>query len=439
METHASEINQVLLQAGADLDAVLPHLAELREQPLVLNVDFGLGELPTKPGIISVRGARQYGKSTWLEGQVRDTIEACGAGSALYLNGDELRDETTLARAIRAVMPLFAAKAPVRRLFIDEITAIPNWHVALKRLADAGELRKVLVVTTGSRASDLRQGSERLPGRKGKLDRTSFLFTPVSYREFRRSCGERLGRDTLPAYVLSGGAPVACTELALNRRLPEYVIEMIRDWIYGEVARSSRQRSSLLAVMHQLHRFACSPIGQAKLAREAGLANNTVAAGYIELLADLTAVGFGRAWDASLRVRPRRKPAKFPFTNLLVAAAWSKERMRTPQDFESLSSERRGGWWEWLVAQELWRRAARRGDDTPEELTFWHSREHELDFVVAPDEFLEVKLGKVSPIDFAWFPTVFGGNARLTVIAASRFETDRMRAVSMEEFLLEEP
>jgi len=32
-------------------------------------------------------------------------------------------------------------------------------------LADAGELRRVLLVTTGSKAADLRRGAERPPGR----------------------------------------------------------------------------------------------------------------------------------------------------------------------------------------------------------------------------------------------------------------------------------
>src|SRR5207249_9932670 len=103
--------------------------------------------------------------------------------------------------------------APVRRLFIDEITAVDDWESGLKRVLDRGELRRVLVVTTGSRASDLRHGSERLPGRKGKLARTSYIFPPVSYAEFLRSGGERLGPRALPSYLLSGGSPVACGEL----------------------------------------------------------------------------------------------------------------------------------------------------------------------------------------------------------------------------------
>ncbi len=203
---------------------------------------------------------------------------------------------------------MFDPRRKVRRLFIDEITAVPDWQSALKLLADEGALREVLVVTTGSKALDLRRGAERLPGRKGRLGRTSYRFAPISFVEFERVCGRRLGRSTLPAYILSGGSPRACVEVASRGSIPEYVHETVRDWIYGECAAAGRSRASLLSVMDALHRFGGSPVGRAKLAREAGLANNTVAAGYIEMLADLMCVAPCYAWDAPRRIAVTRKP-----------------------------------------------------------------------------------------------------------------------------------
>jgi predicted AAA+ superfamily ATPase len=45
---------------------------------------------------------------------------------------------------------MFSSRAPVRRLFNDEITAVKDWTHALKALLDSGELRQNLLVTTGS-------------------------------------------------------------------------------------------------------------------------------------------------------------------------------------------------------------------------------------------------------------------------------------------------
>lgn len=430
------EINTALSAGDVESPGVLPKVDELREQPFALRVEFGLDELPEAPGLLLIRGARQYGKSTWLQQQIRETVERYGPGTTFYLNGDELRDADALVERIRALLPLYRTEARVRRLFIDEITAIADWQRGLKILLDAGELRRVLVVTTGSKAADLRHGAERLPGRKGKLPRTDFIFAPVSFAEFKRASGGRIPAERLlPAYLLSGGAPSACTALATLGHIPEYVVEMARDWIYGEAARTGRSRPMLVGVMDCLLRFACTPVGQSKLAREAGLANNTVAAGYVELLADLLCVASAFAWDESRKRLNRRRPCKFHLINLLAAVAWHPHRVRSPEDFRSLSEQQQAGLIEWLVAQELWRRAAIRGEEFPETMAFWCSGSHEVDFVLSPESLLEVKRGPSSPLDFAWFPHTFP-KARLTVISASRFETDRVVGITLEDFLL---
>lgn len=163
-------------------------------------MEFGLNELPVAPGVLMIRGPRQCGKSTWLEGALRDTIAQYGRGTALYLTGDGIEDEARLGHELERLAGAFARNAPVRRLFIDEI---------------------------------------------------------------------------------SGGSPLACGALIRSGRIPEWVIEAVRDWIEGEVARAGRHRSTLLSIMRELHRHGGRPIGQTKLAKEAGLANNTVAAGWI--------------------------------------------------------------------------------------------------------------------------------------------------------------
>jgi predicted AAA+ superfamily ATPase len=250
-------------------------------------------------------------------------------------------------------------------------------------------------------------------------------------------CGNELGADALVAYLLSGGCPVAAAEIAAHGRLPEFVIEMVRDWVLGECAASGRDRKSMLAVWDVVLARGGTPIGQALVAREAGLANNTVAAGYLELLADLLCLGFAHAWDAGRKISVRRRPAKFPPINLLAAVAFDRSRLRTVADFRGLAPEVQGRWLEWLVAQEIARRAARRGDDTPEMLHYWQGGEHELDAVVSPQLLLEVKRGASSPLDFAWFQRTFTG-ANLWIVGSTRFESDRIRGLTVEDLLLAE-
>jgi predicted AAA+ superfamily ATPase len=430
-------VNQALGAGNLDAPGLFPRLESLRDAAAVFRVEMGLAALPAEPGVLLIRGSRQYGKSTWLEAAIRDTVRKHGPGTAFFLDGDYLRDADHLAAEVSRLASAFRSDAPVRRLFIDEITAVGEWERGLKRVLDRGELKRVLVITTGSRATDLRRGFERLPGRKGKLARTSYLFPPISYAEFRRVGGDSLGPQRLSAYLLSGGSPVALGELIRNRRIPEWTIDSVRDWIHGECARTGRPRRSLVAVMEQLHRHAGTVVGQTKLSRDAGLANNTVAAGWIEMLADLLCVGTSAGWDADKRTEVARKPAKYPFVNLLAATAWSPDGPRSADDFDRLPAPRQAAWHEWAVAQELFRRAAIRGDPEPERIPYWHGGDYEIDVVAAPDAFVEVKRGQASAVDFAWFPKAIP-KAHLTVVCSTPFTADRIRGVTLESFLSEE-
>lgn len=433
---NVNDVNKLLLTGEIDRKRVFPHLDSLKRAPVVFDTGIGLPNLPEKPGILMIRGARQYGKSTWLEKGLRDTIHSYGAGSGFYLNGDEIRDSRDLIDQIRILISLFPPHAAVKRIFIDEITAVENWEKALKRLADTDEIYDVLIVTTGSKATDLRRGTERLPGRKGRLDRTWYHFPPLSFAEFLRAGGNRLEEDASISYILSGGCPVAAGEIIANRMIPEYISEMIRDWIYGEVVAGGRNRSSLLGIFEVINRYGGTPCGQAKVARESGLANNTVAAGYIELLMDLMCLGSATAWDHQKKTAIRRKPAKYHFTNLLAAASWAPSHPDSVSEFRSLTPQSQGAWLEWAVAQELWRRAAVAGEDFPERMYYWQGGGHELDFVLKENHFLEVKRGRCSPTEFTWVPQTLPG-VYVTIINASRFETSFCRGITLEDFLLE--
>ena len=73
----------------------------------------------------------------------------------------------------------------------------------------------------------------------------------------------------------------------------------------------------------------------------------------------------------------------------------------------------------------------------PEHMNFWQSQSHELDFVCSIEQHLEVKRGQVSPVEFSWWPRSFP-EGHLTVINDERFETERIRGITLADFLLEE-
>lgn len=370
---------------------------------------------------------------------MRDSIHTFGAGSAFYINGDELVSDEELYHLITRLCSSFSKEAKIRRLFIDEISAVENWERAIKRAYDDGATRNVLIVTTGSRASDLIRGVERLPGRKGKLKRTEYLFLPISYNQFRLNTHRQIqGDDAWIAYLLSGGAPLAANDIYQFERIPEYFIELVRDWVLGEIIRTGRSRYALQQVFAQIYRRGGAPCGYAKLAREAGLANNTIASEYIEQLSDLLCLVPQWQRDLEKDIFLFRKPAKFCFTNLASAIAFHPGAIKYVHEYKALPASERSSLVEWLVAQELVRRAAYNGLRDPCKLGFWASKEHEIDFVTPDGELYEVKLDPASSLEFAWFSKVFP-KRHLTVICMTPFETDSVRAITLEQFLLEGP
>ncbi|MFM8454382.1 MAG: DUF4143 domain-containing protein, partial [Gammaproteobacteria bacterium] len=316
-----------------------------------------------------------------------------------------------------------------------------DWQKTTKRLLDSGELKNIFSITTGSKAIDLRRGIERLPGRKGKLSKTEYIFTPVAYKNFKKKCGDFFKEDALFAYILSGGSPVGINALAETGRLPDYITSIINDWVFGEFAAHNRSRTYLLAILQSIFRMAGNPVGQSKLAKESGMANNTIAQGYINLLTDLMIVLPSFPYDADRKISIFRKPCKYHFTNLLAAITWHPKKPRTIAELKNLGPDL-GFIMEWVVAQEIWRQSCIHSFDYfPEILNFWQSKTHEIDFVIPNNNqnetYIEVKLRPEQASNFLWFFKSFPNpSSKLLVINKNNFTSERIMGINVEEFLL---
>lgn len=412
----------------------LPSLAALKRQKFQFEIDFGLQSLPEGPGLVMIRGPRQYGKSTWLEGAFFESYAALGQASCYYLNGDDMENAEQLFNSCEALIAQMVTGG-VRRLFIDEITSVEDWSIAVKRLWDKGISRDVLIVTTGSHAEDLLSGTERLPGRKGKLPRTQFVFTPISFRSFSAQI-QNPGPNDWVAYLLSGGSPVAASSILESERIEPYVFEIVRDWILGSIARSGRTRSHALSLLHHLESRGATPVSMSKAAREAGLANNTVASSYIEIFQNCLFVHRSLPLDLQKNKAIPRKESKYPFVNLLGLLAFTKERLSSPKDFSNLARPKQGIYLEWLVAQELWRRHVIKGGEIDSAIPYIAHGSHEIDFFDGECAY-EVKLGPASPEEFSWFRRAFPGTP-LRVICSHPFKTGWCTGVTVSDFLLDD-
>ncbi len=445
---NVDERNAHFITGDLDRDDLWPKIKDYEGRRFQFRWEFGLDELPVKPGLITIRGPRQSGKSTWLEMQILNTLEEFGRGSAFFLNGDYIYSHEEFESKILELEKSYSKKSKVKRLFIDEITQIKDWQRILKRLIDSGHLKELLIVTTGSNAADLRHGSERLPGRKGQLQRTEYIFLPISFKEYWYTVKDEIGMfnsDLLWGYILSGGSPLAIAEIYRDEKIDDTFVSLITDWILGDIAQSGRNRIFALNLLRKMYEFSPNPVSYTKLAQAAGLANNTAALDYIERFSDLLFVKPMLQWDFNKNTTLMRKPSKFQFINLGAAWVFHPKAPRYLHEIRQLENRERGSMYEWVVAQELWRREQLRIQKSQSksidalfeaELMYWASEKNEIDFVLPNGDLYEVKSGKLSPREFSWFSKIFP-KKQLKIISDTEFETQQLKSVTLKEFLVD--
>jgi len=146
-------------------------------------------ELPLAlPGIYTLRGPRQVGKTTTLKLMLRNSLADTSGEEVLYYSCDLDNDPDTI-RAVVEAAKAYRPKATRWRIFLDEVTSIPHWERGVKWLRDNTEARRDTFVVTGSSAVDIAAGADRLPGRRGKVERPDRILMPLSFADFARIHG----------------------------------------------------------------------------------------------------------------------------------------------------------------------------------------------------------------------------------------------------------
>jgi len=168
------------LEDGAAFELLDPNLRHISKDPFVYQSPL-LDELPAEPGIYTVTGGRQVGKTTLLK-QWMFRLIAGGAPptTIIYLSGELIDDHHSLVQLISDILEEFP---DLRYLLIDEITYIRSWDKAVKFLADTGRFDTVCLVLTGSDMLILSEARMRFPGRRGMADEVDFHLHPLSFAE----------------------------------------------------------------------------------------------------------------------------------------------------------------------------------------------------------------------------------------------------------------
>jgi predicted AAA+ superfamily ATPase len=325
------------LFAGQD-----PHLKVLNRQPLVYRFPL-IDRLPTRlPGIYTISGGRQIGKTTLLKQWMAHLLQTGVPPRAIaFFTGELIDDQHALVRLISEhLQDVGGLQNGLRYLVLDEVTYTQFWDKGVKFLADSGALENVVLVLSGSDMAIIREARMRFPGRRGMADQVDFLLYPLSFSEFVRlgqalSPGEHqaalaseLDAEAMDrlfaafgAYLVHGGFLTAINAMAKDGHIPPAVFAVYSDWIRGDVLKRHKQEHYLRQVLQAVLRRMGSQVTWNALCQDLSIDHPQTVADYIGLLESMDVVYVQPALQKDKLLAAPKKARKVMFTDPFILHA----------------------------------------------------------------------------------------------------------------------
>lgn len=371
-------------------------------------------DIDPRPGAVhTLRGPRQVGKTTTAKRLIERLLEG-GERRVLYYSFDLESEARAIPEIIQRAKEMAVRPAGPWYLFLDEVTAIPDWQLGVKFAWDHGLIRDDFVLCTGSSAH--RMGTEQLPGRRGAG--RNFLQLPVSFRDFcgavqgiplpdetlplaawltpdGRTLAKRLYlqlpalRDALDTYVRVGGFPAALQDHVTSGEVSLQTTNAVWAMIANEIRIAGLDAAAALKLVERVGVSLGSTLSWHAAAEAMDVASHHTARSYVRALAESFTLLVIYYWSREGGFEPR-KQRKVYFIDPLFAsvpAAALGLSSRAPTD----------GLLEGVVAATLFRSASEhlvQAEPTIGGIGYWRSRDgREIDFVAdGGDPDVEVRI-----------------------------------------------
>jgi len=329
-----------------------PHHRRLARQTLIWEDDL-LDQLPDRlPGIYTLGGSRQVGKSTLLKQWMLRLIRAGHDPYRIaFFTGELIDDHHVLRRLLSAELEAMPASG-LRFLLIDEVSYIAGWDRAVKFLADSGNLEQAVVVLTGSDLGLIRDARTFLPGRRGRADEVDFHLHPLTWMETGLLTGaispqersvlenrdhfdpeslcpaawERC-RSSLDQYLVHGGFLTALNDYHSDGGIRSATLATYSDWIRGDMLKRGKSETYLREVVGAIIDRLGSQVTWNALARALSIDHPSTVADYVHLLERMDAVFVRDALKEDRLTGAPKKARKLAFTDPFIfhaARTWLK-------------------------------------------------------------------------------------------------------------------
>ena len=313
-----------------DKDAIAkdPKLVALGASALDIAPDLGFFEAGDY--IYSLRGPRQVGKTTLVKLVIRRLLESVPPHNIMYYSFDAETAPIDVENVINEYFGRSGQSAKSRRyMFLDEISNVIGWQLAVKSFKDMNMLENCTVVTTGSHSVDLTRATELLAGRRGepRRDILDQVAMPMNFRRFVMATSRDLYTNTsqvvpldqrsrasilksaasgeidthvkelymrqndlnrcLHKYLLAGGMPFIVDRLAKDGYVDDAHYERYRDLVQGAFRRLGKNPEHAGSIMGRIAECTGAATSWSSLKNGTAVASHHTAADYAKILEDM--------------------------------------------------------------------------------------------------------------------------------------------------------
>jgi len=328
------------LESPTNFQLFDPHLKQLNKQKLIY-FSPTIHALPqNEPGIYSITGGRQIGKTTlikqWMSQLMANDVYP---GNIRYLTGELIDNHHMLVSIISNILSHADMNMACFFIIIDEVTYINNWDKGIKYLADAGILENVVLIVTGSDTLIIQEAIKRFPGRRGLSDTVDFHISPLNFYETVKlkkifdDCElfhlmnasietspeliERLFSE-FNYYLCHGGFLTAINDMVSHGKIRNATCITYSDWIRGDFLKNNKQEHYLKEIVFAIIQRYASQITWNSLAKEMSIDHPKTISDYIELLSRMDVLFVQHAIREDKLSAAPKKAKKVIFTDPFI-------------------------------------------------------------------------------------------------------------------------
>lgn len=263
-----------------------------------------------------ILGPRQVGKTSMLKLLIFDLImnKNIDPLNICYFSCEPLSTKNDVIDVVKEFEKLSLGDS-YKYIFLDEITQIPEWELAIKFILETRLSKRKTLIATGSNALLLKEGSERLPGRNISTE----LFLPLSFREFLKKFGSwelkeklkevgttnisnlsKINKSALRLsifsdeieskfnfYLKTGGYLKAIYELLEKRKISEETYEIYVRWLLGDLSKINRKEHIFKSVLRGIIKNYGSKFSLHSIAKETEIKSHISVSDYLNILQSL--------------------------------------------------------------------------------------------------------------------------------------------------------